>query len=400
MDEKSKRAEHIRVCMLVHQDYYIDARVMQYVDILLSHDFDVDVLCSRSEKPAHGISENRLNVYPIAIEHGQGGPAKILIEYLISFLFYFFYLTRLFFLRRYALIHVHNMPDFLVFAALVPKLFGAKLILDIHDPMPEFFLSKFTARYSPFSYLLRIEEYLSILFSDAVITANPIFQENLIRRGILPSKLTVVKNYPDPQIFTREQYRAVKKGRKEQFRLVYPGTIASRYGLDIPIRALVRLTKEIPNIRLTLVGPDSPYKNELDDLAEELGVRKWLELRVAVPLDKVPEVLAESDVGIYTARPDAHMDIAISGKILEYAVMGIPVVSARLRILETLFPGDALLYFPPGDIDAFSTCIIDLFRQPELGRALVSRMDRVMTERHSWVKEQTVYIDLLHSLLS
>ena len=39
--------------------------------------------------------------------------------------------------RRYDIVHVHNMPDFLVFSALVPKLFGSKVLLDLHDPMPE-----------------------------------------------------------------------------------------------------------------------------------------------------------------------------------------------------------------------------------------------------------------------
>ena len=43
------------------------------------------------------------------------------------------------------MIHVHSVPDFLVFAALVPKLLGARIILDIHDILPEFYASKFGA---------------------------------------------------------------------------------------------------------------------------------------------------------------------------------------------------------------------------------------------------------------
>jgi hypothetical protein len=55
-------------------------------------------------------------------------------------------LTRLHKQNRYDVIHIHNMPDFLVFAAWYPKLTGAKLILDIHDVVPELFASKFQTK--------------------------------------------------------------------------------------------------------------------------------------------------------------------------------------------------------------------------------------------------------------
>jgi hypothetical protein len=38
---------------------------------------------------------------------------------------------------RYNLVHVHNMPDVLVFEAFIPRVCGARVILDLHDPMPE-----------------------------------------------------------------------------------------------------------------------------------------------------------------------------------------------------------------------------------------------------------------------
>ena len=44
---------------------------------------------------------------------------------------------------RYQLIHVHSVPDFLVFAAWFPKLTGAKIILDIHDLLPELYAGKY-----------------------------------------------------------------------------------------------------------------------------------------------------------------------------------------------------------------------------------------------------------------
>ncbi len=44
--------------------------------------------------------------------------------------------------RRYDVVHVHNMPDFLVFAAFWPRAFARKVVLDVHDLMPEAYCSK------------------------------------------------------------------------------------------------------------------------------------------------------------------------------------------------------------------------------------------------------------------
>ena len=52
----------------------------------------------------------------------------------------------------YDLIHVHSVPDFEVFAALIPKIKGTKIILDIHDIVPEFYTSKFDVSQDSFIF--------------------------------------------------------------------------------------------------------------------------------------------------------------------------------------------------------------------------------------------------------
>ena len=52
------------------------------------------------------------------------------------------FLTQEQFRDGYDLIHVHSVPDFEVFAAAYPKLTGTKIILDIHDIVPEFYVEQ------------------------------------------------------------------------------------------------------------------------------------------------------------------------------------------------------------------------------------------------------------------
>ena len=68
---------------------------------------------------------------------------------------------------RYDLVYVHNMPDILVFSALVPKLFGARVILDQHDPMPEFMRTIFNLEETSFGVrVIRRLEKWSFAYAD------------------------------------------------------------------------------------------------------------------------------------------------------------------------------------------------------------------------------------------
>ena len=79
---------------------------------------------------------------------------------------------------RYDVVHIHSVPDFLVFTAWLPKLMGAKLILDIHDLLPELYASKFGVNQNSliFTFLLAVER-ISVAFADHIITANDLWHE-------------------------------------------------------------------------------------------------------------------------------------------------------------------------------------------------------------------------------
>ena len=94
-------------------------------------------------------------------------------------------LTRLHKRNRYDVIHIHNMPDFLVFAAWYPKLTGAKLILDIHDVVPELFASKFQTNFkAAYVELLKAIERMSAKFVDHVIVSNHLWHKTVIARSV------------------------------------------------------------------------------------------------------------------------------------------------------------------------------------------------------------------------
>lgn len=389
----------MKICMVVHKDYYHDPRVKRYTHSLLNLGVSVDVICPIGTEIVHQENPDLLSVYAIPIKHRQGSNFYYFFEYSLAFIFYFFEITLLYIKNHYEVIHVNNVPDFLVFTALIPKLIGAKIILDIHDPMPELYLSKFSGHANKFVLqIIELQEKISCKIANSIITANLNFKTNLKKRGIPGDKIKVVNNVPDSLLFNRHAYINERQSVKDSFTMIYHGTLAPRYGLEIPIKALMELIPKIPEINFIIIGPNSLYKESLIQLANRLDVAAHIQFRTLVPVEEIPSILTKADIGIYPAISSPHMDIATPTKVLEYAFMGIPIISSRLKILEDLFGNFALKFFEPGDIKQFSKCVIELFENPSLREELVRNADREFVQKCSWKNEFNIYINTINYL--
>jgi glycosyltransferase involved in cell wall biosynthesis len=393
----------VRICMIVYSYYHRDPRVRRYCEALASSGAHVDVISlrSRGELRPQG-DQNGVGVYMIPLSRSRGGRLAQFIKYGIAFILFTIWLLVLHARHRYHVIHIHNMPDFLVFSGVITRLLGAKVILDIHDPMPELYMSKYGIESdSLLLRLVKLQERISTRFADAIITANANFKERLIQRGVRKKKIVVVNNLPDPAIFDREQYptngRNVADG--SEFVLIYPGTIAPRYGIDIAIRALPLIIEEVPNIRLNIIVSRAIYADYVQEVAEDVGVSNCVDVTLPVPIEEIPARLAQANAGIYTGLSDPHMEIATPTKVLEYAMMGIPIISSKLKVLERFFDDDAILFFEPGNVEQFAECVIELHDDQVYREKLVENADACFVQVYSWEEECKKYFGLLGELL-
>lgn len=397
--DMSAELDGVKVCMVVNQIYYTDTRVMSYASVLAQAGAQVDVIASRHSDRSDSSQHRNIKIYSIPLARNDSSGPGYIFNYIFSTLFFIIYASVLYFKRGYHIMHIHNMPDTLILAALLPRLFGAKVILDIHDPMPNVFMSKYhQSRRNLLVRFFEMQEKISASLANEVITANPLFKDLLIQRGIPAEKILVVNNIPNPLFFKQKKSRKTgEHGGK--FTLIFPGTIAPRYRLDIAIKALPGLCKEIPNLCLKIVGKRTHHSEELAALAGELGVSAYLDFVPFIPADEVPMEIARSDVGIYTALPDPHMSIAMPIKVLEYVTMGIPVVASRLPILEAFFDETTMLFFSPGDVDEFASHVLSLYREPALRRKFAERAMSHFAGKYSWRHEFNQYLQLVKKLV-
>jgi glycosyltransferase involved in cell wall biosynthesis len=287
--------------------------------------------------------------------------------------------------RRYDLVYVFSVPNILVRAAAVPKLRGARVVLDVRDPMPEFFMSKYRL---PIDHklvrALLAEERMACRYAHHVVTVHDGMKDLLARTGVEPDKISVVMNAPDPRVFASASDRVDRD--PDDRTILFAGTVAGRYGIDLLVRAVARLKEKIPRIGLRVVG-DGDLVPSLEGLARGLGVAARVSFDGPVPLDRIPAIVRGSWIGAQPHPDDPLMRHAFATKVLEWCALGLPVICSRTEALARAFTDAELTFIAPGDLDDLCDRLLEAHENPEALAAKAARA-RDSVKRFDWSREK------------
>ena len=381
--------------MVAYSFYEGDNRVRRYAETLARRGDRVDVVSLRQNgQPPRGII-NGVHVFRIQRRVvNEKSKFSYLGRLLLFFMRSMVFLSVQQMKERYDLVHVHSVPDFEVFAAVVPKLTGSKIILDIHDLVPEFYLSKFkgTERSLTFRLLTTVER-ISARFSDHVIAANHIWEKRLQNRSVKESKCTTILNFPDTEIF---QARG-RTRTDNRFVILYPGTLNYHQGIDIAIRALALIRDQVPRAEFHIYGSGEQL-NPLKALVQELGLEKRVFLMGTKPLHEISSVIENADLGVVPKRSNSFGNEAFSTKILEFMSLGVPVVVPDTAIDSYYFNNSVVKFFHANDEKSLADAILLMIKNPEL-RQKFSRDAAEFVLKYSWDMNKDTYLNLVDSLV-
>jgi glycosyltransferase involved in cell wall biosynthesis len=288
-------------------------------------------------------------------------------------------------------VHVHNPPDFLIAAALIPRLLGCRVIFDIHDLSPDMFNMRFDgARGAQVAdRLLRAVERWATRIADGVITVHDAYARELVRRGVPPEKLTVVMNSVDERSLP-----APVLASNQGFRVVYHGTVTPHYGLELVVEAVARLSSPVPDIRLDVYGAGDAVP-AARDRASALGIAERVRFTDRyIPHAEVLECVRSANVGVIPNLPTQLNRFALSSKLFEYVVLGVPVVSADLPTIREHFADDEVRFFRAGDGDSLAEALLDVASNAAAARARAKRALK-RYEAYRWPPNAAKYAELL-----
>jgi glycosyltransferase involved in cell wall biosynthesis len=291
------------------------------------------------------------------------------------------------------LIHVHNIPDFLVFAAWYPKLTGVPVILDIHDIVPELFASKFQTGLPRIARsLLLWMERASGAFADRVIIANHLWLDKYARRTGLNGRCTVFINHVDTNLFRR-----LPRTRQNRQQIVlYPGGLQWHQGLDIALRAFKQVSRDVPAAEFHIYG-DGSAKESLVRLTKDLGLNERVRFLQQRTAKEIATIMANANVGVVPKRADSFGDEAYSTKIMEFMAVGVPVIVSSTKVDRYYFNDSIVRFFEPGNPDALARELLAVLRNDELRRGMTAQAFKYAAT-HCWENRKGDYLRLVDSL--
>ncbi len=390
------------ICMIVHAYYEEDSRVRREAETLVAAGWEVDVFGLRRPGETASATVEGVNVRRLPVGRHQGAGLSIyLVEYGAFLVRALLAATRAHRRRRYGLVEVHSLPDYLVLAALPMKLAGVPVLLDLHEAMPEFFRSRFPRAANPITYrLLRLQEKISIAVANEVLTVNEPLADRLRKLGIRPDRLTVILNSPDLRLFDAAAHSRRRFMADGKLRIVYTGALTPTYELDVVLRALAALARTRPDVpfEATFYGRGDA-QNQLEALAAELGIGDRVGFPGRIPIEDVPAAIAAADIGVAPTRLDPFTGMSLSTKLLEYAAMDKPVVASRLPTVERYFDADTLSVYEPGDHESLAATLLRLVDRPAERRARVKRTRR-RVEELSWTRQAAALLGVVDRMVA
>jgi glycosyltransferase involved in cell wall biosynthesis len=385
----------VRACVVVYSYYPFDPRVRREVLTLTGRGVDMDVICLQDagEAPSEVVDGAFVSRLPLAVE--RGGHLRYLFQYLVFALMSAVRLTAMGLRKRYDIVHVHSLPDFQILFAAPAKLWGARLVLDLHELMPEIYAARFGLRPDSLQVgLAKVAEKVSFFFADRVITTNDTRRGILERRGCPPRKLMVVMNSPYEASY--EAGLGLPPAEPGTFRIVYVGGVNPERDLDVLIEAVSKMAQSTKT-ELHIYGHESKgHFDLLRRIVEESGAADIVFFGTQLPQSEVLRYMRSSDVGVMTYERNPAVEVALPSKAFEFILAEKPLVLPDLHAMRAQFDGAAVFY-EPGDSESLAHALERVRR----GGEEISHMQRRATEVYqesNWRKMRrrlwSIYADL------
>lgn len=361
--------------------------------------YEVDIIVLRNVSKDKIIqSYDGLNLYCI---QARPDAEKRTIQYFTRLFAFFVKATLLLSVlgikHKYKLIHVTAPSDFMVLTAIIPKLLGARIILDIHDISPELFMEKLKLCESRSAVkIIKWVERMSARFADYVITVTEQWRARLIARSVPASKCAVILNVPDENLF--KPFSNKKRLAESNFNLYYHGSLENYFGVDTLLHAMSIITQHIPNAALHIYG-SGRLKETFERYVRDLQFSGAIQFHNKVPFYKLPEILVNAHVGIVPTKNSNFSDDTISMKSLEYISLGIPIVISGTSAHRFYFDSSMVKFFEPENEGDLARAVIALYENEDERNSLVKNAQRFIA-KYGWSQSKQIYFNIVDQFVN
>lgn len=292
--------------------------------------------------------------------------------------------------------HLHD-PE-LIPLGLILKLFGRKVIYDVHEDyfdaiLHKYWLPKPTRK--TIAVVFNTLEKMCSKFFDAIIFAEIAYKDSFPGTNKLKADIL---NYP---LLTTD-YEPVDKKNRQCINLIYSGGISAIRGAEQMIAALALLVGEGINVHLLLVGPFLPsaYEARIKQMITDYRLQNHVTVTGRIPPSELDAYYRRADIGLALLHPVENYLKSQASKLFEYMAAGIPIVASDFPRWKALLQDvGAGLTVDPYDPEAIAAKIKWLLNDAQLRLCMGKNGRRAYLERFNWNSEELKLLSLYGSLL-
>jgi glycosyltransferase involved in cell wall biosynthesis len=385
--------------MIVYNYFPIDPRVRREATALIEAGYKVDVICLCNLGESFFDTFEGIDIYRINISKNRESRSNYIFLYLYFFLKAFLKINKLYLKNRYHIYHFHNMPDFLVFAGIFQKILGKKIVLDLHDPMPEVFISKYLNKTSNLIIkFIVFQEKISIKFADQVITTNIAFRDKFLERGCPANKISIVMNTPQETVFNIGQKTSPDVKDQNKFVVMYHGAILERHGLDDAVKALNYLIGKIPDLYFWVFG-QGEFTDKFLNEVEKFELQKVVQFKGLVSLEEIARTIPVINLGLIPNKLNEFTNINFPTRIFEYIYFKKPVIVPRTIGISDYFNDESIYFFEPGKVKHLAEVILNVYKNYPNREEIVERGYSVY-RNFTWARQKSVLVNLMEKLVN
>lgn len=307
-----------------------DRRVWQEACTLKDKGAYVSIICPKMKGYTESFERiNDIDIYRHPLPLEGSGALGYLFEYSTAIFWELFLSFKIFFKKRFHVIHGCNPPDLIFLTALPFKLLGVKYVFDHHDINPELYIAKFGKKDLFYHAMLWLEK-LTFKTADYSIATNESYKQIAINRGKMsPDKVQVVRSGPSLERIRltpgNEEY---KKGRS--YLVGYVGVIGVQEGLDLLLESVKHLISKRQDVQFAIVGGGTSLE-DVKKMASDMGLGEYVDFYGRVSDEKLLDVLNTCDVCVNPDKPTEMNNLSTMNKIMEYMALKKPIVQYDLK---------------------------------------------------------------------
>jgi glycosyltransferase involved in cell wall biosynthesis len=201
-------------------------------------------------------------------------------------------------------------------------------------------------------------------------------------------QIVVINNGANTKLFSPMDRNKAKSELKLDNSLQYVcfvGNLIYWQGVEYLIKASPLILKKYPNTRFLVVG-DGVMKEELMQLANDLGSLDKVLFVGRVPYEKVPVYINASDICVAPFIRERNSKIGLSAlKTYEYLACGKPLIASRIPgVKELIESSGGGISVRPEDPEELSTAVIKLLPDENTRNQMGKKGRKYIIENHSW----------------